>query len=205
MPAVTFALPEASTPSRMFVGPVAPSSAAQLGDAELMVRMQADDASAFEVLFERYRRRAHRVAGATSSGAGSSDDIVQDAFLGVWRGRATYRPELGSVGSWVLGIVRLRSIDAHRREARHTTRRASAEGACDRVSDALDFEVSAGERERAAALRTELGKLPDAQRDVVVLAYFGELSVPEIAARLSLPLGTVKGRMRLGLDKLRAA
>ena len=182
-----------------------PVATPELSDEELMVRMQADDVIAFEVLFERYRLRAHRVAGVMTSGVGSPDDVLQDAFLGVWRGRAGYRAELGSVGSWVLAIVRLRSIDAHRRETRHAGKRARAEDATGSLSDSSDIEAVVGERDRAAALRDAIGRLPASQRDVVVLAYFGELSISEIATELSLPLGTVKGRMRLGLTKRRVA
>lgn len=177
----------------------------ELSDADLMDRVQADDTDAFEALLERYEARARRVARTTYFGSASTDDVLQDAFLGVWRSRATYRADRGSVSAWVLGVVRLRAIDAWRREARHETRREHRDGAAEDVPDALDIEVAVGERESAAALRAALTRLPDAQRDVIVLAYFGELSATEIASRLSIPLGTVKGRMRLGLDKLRAA
>ena len=101
-----------------------------------------------------------------------------------------------------MGVVRNRAIDAHRRHSRHDTRRADEQYA-DAQAARGSLDESVGERDDAARLRAALARLPDAQRDVITLAYFGELSATEIASELSLPLGTVKGRMRLGLDKLR--
>ena len=174
----------------------------ELSDADLMSRVQADDIDAFEALFERYAVRAHRVAGMSSSGPAPSDDVLQEAFLGIWRGRAGYQADGGSVGAWVLGMVRLRAIDASRRDARRDGRRKHRARAAQVVHGADGVEEVVGDRD--SRLHAALLTLPDAQRDVVVLAYFGELSATEIASELSLPLGTVKGRMRLGLDKLRA-
>ena len=176
-----------------------------LTDAELMRRVQADDPIAFEELFERFGARARRVASMTYFGSASSDDVLQEAFLGIWRSRASYRADRGSVSAGVLGVVRLRAIDAWRRDARHDSRRERLEGAAEALPDALDIEAVTGERDHAATLRAALVRLPEAQRGVIVPAYFGELNATEIASELSIPLGTVKGRMRLGLDKLRAA
>ena len=153
-----------------------------LSDADLMCRVQADDPAAFEQLFERFGARAHRVASMTYFGPASSDDVLQEAFLGIWRSRASYRADRGSVSAWVLGVVRLRAIDAWRRDARHDSRREYLEGAAESLPDALDVEAVTSERDRAATLRASLVKLPNAQRDVIVLAYFGELSAPEIAS-----------------------
>ncbi len=181
----------------------AQDSAADEADARLMRRVQADDPEAFGALYDRFGARAYRVAGTTTRDATRVEDIVQEAFLSVWRSRARYRPAYGSVGGWIMGIVRNRAIDAHRRHGRHDRRRASDEGLEERLAAVDDVEASAGERDTAAQLRATLARLPAAQSEVIALAYFGELSTTEIADELALPLGTVKGRMRLGLDKLR--
>lgn len=177
----------------------------ELSDAELMIRVQTDDPEAFGVLFDRYGARARHVARAIQRAPASSEDIVQDAFLGVWRSRASYQADRGSVHAWLLGIVRLRAIDAARSTVRHARRRTDDQDSADRVVDRLDVEELVGERDRATGVRAALAKLPEPQRDVIVLAYFGELSASEIAHELSLPLGTVKGRIRLGLERLRGA
>ena len=210
----------ATAPARDLVAP-APSRASSHGtrplrsaaaearpafesDARLMARVQSDDADAFEALFDRFGFRAQRVAYAISRDHHRAEDITQEAFLSAWRGRDGFRPQQGSVAAWLLGIVRNRAIDSVRRDRRHDDRPA-ADWEVERqqaMVPAADDAVA--ERQQAAELRLTLARLPAAQRDVIVLAYFGELSTSEIAAELDLPLGTIKGRMRLGLKKLRA-
>ena len=175
-------------------------------DADLMRRVQTDDAVAFRELYDRFGPGAYRVAQAVSRDRQHAEDIVQEAFLSIWRARARYRPEYGTVVAWVMGNVRNRAIDSLRHHDRHSRRRAREEGAEERLeAPRPDVEEIIGERDEAARLRGALARLPTAQRDVITLAYFGELSTSEIAHELSLPHGTVKGRMRLGLQKLRTA
>jgi RNA polymerase sigma-70 factor, ECF subfamily len=177
----------------------------ELPDAELVRRVQGDDREAFDVLYERFARRAHGVAGALLHDRSRAEDVVQEAFLAVWRHRATYAPGRGSVAAWVLGIVRHRSIDALRsqgRHDRHLTR--DADPLEHAAAGGPDVEAAAAERDDAARLRRLLAALPPEQRDVIVLAYFGQLSSTEIAAQVGAPVGTIKGRMRLGLEKLRS-
>jgi RNA polymerase sigma-70 factor (ECF subfamily) len=174
---------------------------ADLGDPELMRRVQAGNAEAFGVLYDRFAAPARRLARALVCDT-HADDIVQEAFISVWRNSAAFHPDLGTVPAWVMGTVRNRAIDALRRQAKHDKRRADANG-LERLHAPGNVENETTERDQAARLRRTLASLPDAQRDVITLAYFGELSTSEIAQELSLPLGTVKGRMRLGLDKLR--
>lgn len=178
------------------------ATSADLGDAELMLLVQTDEVDAFEVLFDRFALRAYRVAHAIARNDARTEDIVQDAFLSIWRTRASYRPERGTVVAWLMGIVRNRAIDSLRLNVRHDIRRAD-EGLIDQRTHSCAPEHTVAERDQAAHLRSIMAQLPDAQRDVIALAYFGELSTTEIAGELSLPLGTVKGRMRLGLEKLR--
>ena len=172
-------------------------------DVALMSRVQADEPGAFDELYDRFGTDAYRVAyGMTRNGA-RAEDVVQEAFLSVWRHREGYRSDAGSVRGWLMGTVRHRAIDALRLHGRHDTARSDEEGADERVQAPGDVADAVCERDEACRLRTALAGLPEAQRDVITLAYFGQCSATEIADELSLPLGTVKGRMRLGLAKLR--
>lgn len=176
-----------------------PASAAA-DDAALMVRVQADDCDAFGMLYDRFAIRAYGVARAVCADDSRAEDIVREAFLSVWRGRASYRPEDGSLVGWVMGIVQQRAIDA----LRSGNRRPADGHIDDRLAAPGSTQDTVVEREQAARLGSTLARLPAAQRDVIILAYFGNLSTSEIARDLSLPVGTVNGRMRLGLSKLRA-
>lgn len=167
-----------------------------------MERVQADSAEAFAVLYDRFCDRAYRVAWSVCQHHGRAEDAVQDAFVSVWRSRSTYRPADGTVAAWVLSVVRYRAIDVARRHAMEVRRRADEE-LLDSVPAGVDVAGRAEAHAEAGSLRQLLGQLPDAQREVIVMAFFGELTHTEIATQLGLPAGTVKGRMRLGLQKLR--
>jgi RNA polymerase sigma-70 factor (ECF subfamily) len=172
-------------------------------DRELMARVTAGSVEAFAEIYDRYCDRAYRVARSVCRDDGRAEDAVQDAFLTVWRSSGSYRPERGTVGAWLLTVVRYRAIDLARRNGGHERRRASEEGLATLAGPAdPSEEVIRGDG--AARLRRSLAELPDAQREVITLAFFGQLSHVEIATQLGLPPGTVKGRMRLGLQKLGA-
>ena len=177
---------------------------AQVSDADLMCRVQDDDVLAFAELYDRLAPRALAVAGGVLSGsADRASDAVQEGFLAMWRGRAAYRADRGEVHTWVLGIVRNRAIDSLRHHRRHDRRRVDGEGLADRLVAPGDVQGDAVAADDGRRLRALLTDLPVAQREVIALAYFGQLTHAEIAAHLSVPEGTVKGRMRLGLHKLR--
>ena len=160
-----------------------------LADEDLMQLVRRGDSEAFEVVYERHATAAFSLAYRIVGTRNVAEDVVQEAFLSLWRSGARYDRARGSVRTWVLGIVHNRAIDALRRSMVHDRRRASDEGIEER------FEA----REVQAALRT----LPDEQCKVIELAYFGGFSQSEIADMLETPIGTVKGRTRLGLEKMR--
>lgn len=172
-------------------------------DAELMRGVQSDDARAFEALYDRNAALAWSLARSICHDAGRAEDAVQDAFLSAWRSRASYRHETGSVRAWLMTIVRNRALDSLRRESasRRAPLAADDYTGPDPAGTSPQDEVIS--RSEAGALRARLQGLPDAQAEVIALAFYGELTHTEIAQRLSLPEGTVKGRMRLGLEKLR--
>jgi RNA polymerase sigma-70 factor, ECF subfamily len=173
------------------------------GDRELMEQVQSGSTDAFEQLYDRYCRRAYRVARSVCGDEGRTEDAVQEAFISIWRNRSSYEPRRGTVASWLLCVVHHRAIDVARGDAKHASRRAG-ENVIYLLRAPGDLADRVIARDSAAALQSHLRQLPEAQREVIALAYYGELTHAEIASQLALPSGTVKGRMRLGLQKLRA-
>lgn len=174
-------------------------------DDGLMARAQGDDPDAFAELYGRHAAPALAVAQSVCRNAGHAEDAVQEGFLSIWRGRACYEPRTGaSFRGWAMETVRNRAIDSHRRRTAVKRPQMSsapvAEIPTATARSPLDAVI---EREERIALESHLQQLPRAQAEVIALAFFGELTHAEIAARLSLPAGTVKGRMRLGMEKLR--
>lgn len=174
-----------------------------LADEDLMQLMRQGDARAFELVYERHATAAFSLAYRMTGLRAAAEDVVQEAFLSLWRSGARYDHTRGSVRTWVLGIVHHRAIDSLRRNLRHDRHRASDEGLEERFEAPDRTDVTAARREEAAEVRSALAELPAEQSKVIELAYFGGFSHSEIASMLETPVGTVKGRIRLGLEKLR--
>lgn len=178
-------------------------------DVALMVRVEAHDSGALGTLYDRFGSRAYRLAYAVATDRPRAEDIVEAAFLSVWRGADSFTPGHGTVASWLMGVVRQRANDSLRLHDRSGGLPAVVGSVVDHGPPAVaDESVQAAEAvsvesREAAHLRATLERLPPGQRDVIHLAYFGGLTSTEIAQTLSLPPGTVKGRMRLGLAGLR--
>ena len=168
-----------------------------------MTLVQAGDPRAFEVLFDRHSGAAFSLAYRMVGNRVTAEDISQEAFLSIWRSRLRYRSDRGSVRTWVLGIVHHRAIDALRRNLVHERRRTSAEGIEERLEAPELTDVEVARRDEAREVRSAIETLPSEQSRVVDLAYFGGFTHSQIAEMLETPIGTVKGRMRLGLEKLR--
>jgi RNA polymerase sigma-70 factor, ECF subfamily len=183
--------------------PAVPSSSRAPADVTLLERIAAGDPRAFEALYDRHGGAAYSLALHITGDRGRAEDVTQEAFLSVWRSRERYDPARGAVKSWLLGVVRNRSIDDLRRHGRHARHRASDEGLEEYAEAAERTDAQALLRDDARAVREALDGLPPDQRAAIELAYFGGLSHTEIARALRVPVGTVKGRMRLGLEKLR--
>jgi RNA polymerase sigma-70 factor, ECF subfamily len=174
-----------------------------LADEEVMQLVQIGDPRAFELLYDRHGGAAFSLAYRMVGNRVAAEDITQEAFLSIWRSRLRYEPARGSVRTWVLGIVHHRGVDGLRRHAVHDRRRAGMEEVEERFEAPERTEVEAARRQEARSVRDALQALPDEQAKVIELAYFGGFSHSQIADMLGMPLGTVKGRMRLGLEKLR--
>jgi RNA polymerase sigma-70 factor (ECF subfamily) len=155
------------------------------------------------LVVERHQSAAFGLAYRMTGARATAEDVVQEALLSLWRSNARYDRTRGSVRTWVLGIVHHRAIDAIRRNAVHDRRRASDEGIEERFETGERTEVEVARREEADEVRAALRGLPPEQVRVIELAYYGGFTHVEIADMIDEPLGTVKGRMRLGLTKLR--
>jgi len=176
-----------------------------LADEELMQLVYDGDARAFEVVFDRHAGPAFSLAYRMCGRRALAEEIVQEAFMSLWRSTARYDRNRGSVRSWVLRVVHNRAIDTFRREHSSARHLISDDGIADALvaRERTDDEVE--RRSDARLVRTALAGLPPDQRQVIELAYFGGFSQSQIAEALGLPAGTVKGRMRLALRKLKVA
>lgn len=175
----------------------------KLADEDLMELARRGDARAFAVIYDRHATVAYSLAYRITGNGGAAEDVVQECFLGLWRAAMRYDPSRGSVRTWVLAMVRNRAIDSLRRALVHSTRRAADDGLMDHVAAADRTDVQAARRGEAREVRAALESLPPEQSRVIQLAYYGGFTHAEIATMLEMPVGTIKGRMRLGLEKLR--
>ena len=174
-----------------------------LADEDLMQLVRRGKAAAFEVLYERHASAAFSLAYRIVGTRNGAEDVSQEAFLSIWRSGARYDRGRGSVRTWVLGIVHHRAIDHLRRATVHDRRRASDEGMEERFEARERTDSEVARRDEARTVRKAMDTLPADQCQVIELAYFGGFTHTEIADMLDTPVGTVKGRMRLGLKKLR--
>jgi len=174
-------------------------------DEELVVRVRARDPLAFGVLYDRHAGAVY-VLAAHTLGRAEAEEIVQDVFLRLWQRATQFDPARSSFGAWFMAIARHRVLDELRR--RGQSRRLEAAGDVERhlaraLDPAMDPHTSVIVHDSALAVRHALADLPDDQRRALALGYFGGFSQSEIARVLGWPLGTVKKRVRLGLQKLR--
>jgi RNA polymerase sigma-70 factor, ECF subfamily len=155
-----------------------------------------------EVLYDAHHRQAIGLAYRLLGDLGDAEEAVQEVFLSAWRAGHTYDPARGSTHTWILSMVRNRCIDVMRARKRRPVQ-PLVEGLD--PPDTSDVPSEAVSNVDAAAARIALEALPPEQKQAIELAYFGGLSHSEIATELAAPIGTVKGRIRLGLDRLRTS
>ena len=174
-----------------------------LADEDLMQLVRRADPDAFAVVYERHSGSAYALAYRMTGTRGAAEDVTQEAFISVWRSGARFDRNRGSVRTWVLGIVHHRAIDALRRGKVRDRPRVEDENAAEKLEAPENTELEVARRDEAATVRRAMEVLPSEQVQVIELAYFGGFTHTEIADMLNTPVGTVKGRMRLGLKKLR--
>ena len=173
-----------------------------LADEDLLSLVEANDPQAFATLYDRHSRAAYSLAYRMMGERQAAEDLVQDAFLKVWRNAGSYRAERGSVRTWLLTIVHNHGIDQLRSLAsrRRTQEKIEASAPRSQPSEAFAQSWANSQREQ---VREVLKTLPSEQLKILELAYFSGYTHVEIAKLLDLPLGTVKSRMRLGLKKMK--
>jgi RNA polymerase sigma-70 factor, ECF subfamily len=172
-----------------------------ISDEELLRALQERDPSALEHLYDRHARLAYGLAYRMVSDSNVAEDIVQEAFVNIWRQAPSYDPRRGAVKTWLLSIVHHRAIDWLRSRANRRT---------DVQLDLVEHTLAVGDTWQTVAANVEretvrkaVAALPPEQQRTVELAYFAGLSQPEIASQMGVPLSTVKGRMRMAMQKLR--
>jgi RNA polymerase sigma-70 factor (ECF subfamily) len=175
----------------------------RLADEELMALVRERDPKAIDVLYDRHGAAAFSLAHRIMGDRQTAEDVTQEAFVSVWRSESGYSAARGSVRSWILAIVRNRAIDSLRRASARLPLGFDDDGVMEAQSAPERTDSEALRREDARVVRTALGELPHDQSQVIGLAYFGGFTHTEIAELLGVPLGTIKGRMRLGLEKMR--
>jgi RNA polymerase sigma-70 factor (ECF subfamily) len=185
--------------------PIRREKAERLADEELMPLIADRDPEAFEVFYDRHGGAAYSLAYRIVGERNAAEDVTQEAFISIWRSGARFDRTRGSVRAWTLGIVRNRAIDALRRSAGKAPKLTfDDEASLEQEAAPETTEDEALRRRESDELRGVLRELPDDQSKVIQLAFFGGFTHSEIARMLGMPLGTVKGRMRLGMEKMRA-
>ena len=175
------------------------SEAPQRTDEALVEAVARADEDALGELYDRFGKVAYGLAYKILQDAALAEDAVQEAFLQIWRGAGSYRPERAKASTWLLTFVHRRAVDLVRREERR--RAIPADPLPEPPRSGPDEDAVAPSR--AEVVRDALRRLPPEQREAIELAYYGGLTQSELAARLDQPLGTIKSRMFTGLQRLR--
>ncbi|MFD7615107.1 sigma-70 family RNA polymerase sigma factor [Streptomyces sp. NPDC059828] len=182
------------------IGRAASTETAEPTDAEIGVGLAEGDERSLELAYQRWGKLVHCMASRRIGDPLEAEDVTQQVFLAAWRGRSGYRPDRGSVGAWLVGIARYKIADA----LSDRTRRLEFVSAA--AAGLRPLAASGGDPDRLldrVLLFGELERLPRVQREVLALAYFGDLTQVQIARRTGLPLGTVKAHCRSGLQRMR--
>ena len=179
----------------------------QLDDTALIALVARRDDEALAVLYDRYSRLVFSVAMRVVGQRMLAEEITLDAFQKVWQAAASFQQERGRFVTWLMSVTRHRAIDELRRLG------VRPEGSSVELDYRLDVSAARADtvedlvylRQVRESVRKALAELPEPQRQALEMAYFGGLTQQEIAERLDTPLGTVKTRMRMGMQKLRRA
>jgi RNA polymerase sigma-70 factor, ECF subfamily len=175
-----------------------------LADADLISLAENDDPEAFVTLYDRHSRSAFSLAYRMMGDSQAAEDLIQEVFLKIWRAAGSYRAERGSVRTWILSMVRNRGIDQLRSTASRRRTQEKIEASAPRFQPSEVFAETWRNSRRDQILQA-MKALPPAQSKILELSYFSGYTHVEIAGLLNIPLGTVKGRLRLGLEKMRGS
>jgi RNA polymerase sigma-70 factor (ECF subfamily) len=172
-------------------------------DAALLEAIRRRDEGAIAALYDRYGRLAYGLAYRVLGERGAAEDVVQEAFLSVWHRAASFETARGSVRTWLLSIVHHRAIDRLRGKAGRTRQDAPIDAFERTLASEDPWREVAQVLQREALLRA-IATLPDVQRQAIMMAYFDGYTQQEIATAMGVPVGTVKGRLRLAMQRLRS-
>lgn len=173
-----------------------------IDDADVVRRIGGGETAALGELYDRYGRVVFAVIYRMVASPEAAEEVTQDVFHAVWRRAGTYRPDRGAVRGWLLTIARNAGIDWRRSKVSRLAREAPIENAAE-LPDEMRVDERVNIRLRDERVRSVVSSLPEEQRQVLDLAFWGGLSQTEIAAKTGIPLGTVKSRVRLAMIKLR--
>ena len=176
-----------------------------LRDGQLVELVAQKDAGALEALYERYGRPAYSLARRILTDETLAQDVVQEVFLSLWRDARRFDAGRGTVATYLLSMTHHRAVDVVRREENLRRWRTSDEGLELEPDPRARVEDEVEASERRTEVRAALAELPDAQREALLLAYFGGYTQREVAALVGVPLGTVKTRMAAGMRKMKEA
>jgi RNA polymerase sigma-70 factor (ECF subfamily) len=176
-----------------------------LRDSQLVELVAEKDAGALEALYERYGRAAYSLARRILTEETLAQDVVQEVFLSLWRDARRFDAGRGTVATYLLSMTHHRAVDVVRREENLRRWRSSDEGLELEPDPKARVEDEVEASERRAEVRAALAELPAAQREALLLAYFGGYTQREVAALVGVPLGTVKTRMAAGMRKMKEA
>ena len=176
-----------------------------LRDGQLVELVANKDAGALEALYDRYGRAAYSLARRILTEETLAQDVVQEVFLSLWRNASRFDAGRGTVATYLLSMTHHRAVDVVRREENLRRWRTSDEGLELEADPKVRVEDEVEASERRAEVRAALKELPDAQREALLLAYFGGYTQREVAALVGVPLGTVKTRMAAGMRKMKEA
>ncbi|MFJ8146295.1 sigma-70 family RNA polymerase sigma factor [Streptomyces sp. NPDC096048] len=169
-------------------------------EEDLARGLVAADEAAFAAIYRHWGSLVHTMAARSLGDVHEADDVTQQVFIGAWRGRHGFRPERGALGAWLVGITRRKIVDAL---AARTRRLALVESATHAAAPALLVQTAPDEVLDRVLLVDALARLPHAQREVLCMAFYEDLTQVQIAERTGVPLGTVKSHARRGLHRLR--
>lgn len=173
-----------------------------------MERLYFRDLQAFRTLYQRYGNLVYSASLRVVRDAQIAEDVVQEIFLRIWRKPDAYVAQRGRFVTWLTSVTRNRAVDEVRsrsRRFRHETASPEEQAREFPAPDSNDPALTAELSDQRRVILAAMSEIPSEQREVIELAYFGGLTQQEIAERLSQPLGTVKTRIRLGMQKLRSA
>lgn len=173
-----------------------------IDDADVVRRIGGGETAALGELYDRYGRVVFAVIYRMVASPEAAEEVTQDVFHAVWRRAGTYRPDRGAVRGWLLTIARNAGIDWRRSKLSRLAREAPIDDAAE-LPDEMRVDERVNIRLRDERVRSVVSSLPEEQRQVLDLAFWGGLSQTEIAAKTGIPLGTVKSRVRLAMIKLR--